>query len=49
MLKKTPSQDLNSEWSEQALLDSYREAAMADDHLFGDFDGYKSYGINRDS
>ena len=49
MSKKIPSQDSNSKKKqEEESLRAYREAAMADDYLFGDYDAYKSYGINKE-
>ena len=38
MSQKIPSQDSNSNWDEEKLLDAYRKAAEYDDFLFGDFD-----------
>jgi hypothetical protein len=38
MLPKTHSQDSNFEWDQQAMLDAYKEAAAADDFMFGDCD-----------
>ena len=49
MSPKKPSQDSNSKKEQQEeSLRAYREAAMADDYLFGDYDAYESYGINRE-
>ena len=49
MSNKTPSQDSNFKKEQQEeSLRAYREAAMADDYLFGDYDAYESYGINRE-
>ena len=49
MSNKTPSQDSNSKKDQlEESLRAYREAAMADDYLFGDYDAYESYGINRE-
>ena len=31
----------------EEALEAYREAAKADAWLFGDYDAYKSYGINK--
>jgi len=38
MLPKTHSQDSNFEWDSQKMLDAYKEAAAADDFIFGDCD-----------
>jgi hypothetical protein len=38
MSPKTPLQDSNFEWNQQAMMDAYKEAAEADHFLFGDFD-----------
>jgi hypothetical protein len=38
MSPKTPLQDSNFEWDTEKMLDAYREAAAADDFLFGDCD-----------
>ena len=38
MLPKTPLQDSNSDWDQQALIDAYKEAAASDDFMFGDCD-----------
>ena len=46
MLKKTHSADSNSKETEESIK-AYREAAKADAWLFGDYDGYKSYDINK--
>ena len=44
MSQKTLSQDSNSdELSDDDLLNSYREAAMYDDYLFGDYDYYSEW------
>ena len=44
MSQKTLSQDSNSdELSNEDLLNSYREAAMYDDYLFGDYDYYSEW------
>ena len=49
MSNKPPSQDSNFKKEQQEeSLRAYREAAMADDYLFGDYDAYESYGINRE-
>ena len=37
--------DSNSKETEECIR-AYREAAMADAWLFGDYDAYKSYDIN---
>ena len=31
----------------EKALEAYREAAKADAWLFGDYDAYESYGINK--
>ena len=46
MLKKTHSADSNSKETEECIK-AYREAAKADAWLFGDYDAYESYDINR--
>ena len=46
MLKKTHSADSNSKETEECIK-AYREAAKADAWLFGDYDAYKSYDINK--
>ena len=46
MSKKTHSVDSNSKETEKSL-EAYREAAKADAWLFGDYDGYESYDINK--
>ena len=46
MSKKTHSADSNSKETEESIK-AYREAAKADAWLFGDYDAYKSYDINR--
>ena len=46
MSKKTHSADSNSKETEESIK-AYREAAMADAWLFGDYDAYESYDINR--
>ena len=38
MLKETPSQDLVSD-----SIKAYREAALSDSYMFGDYDGYRAY------
>ena len=38
--------DSNSKETEKSL-EAYREAAKADAWLFGDYDGYESYDINK--
>ena len=45
MSKKTHSADSNSKETEECIK-AYREAAMADAWLFGDYDAYESYDIN---
>ena len=49
-LPKTPSQDSLCKGNckcnclkTEDVLESYREAAKADDFLFGDYDGYEAY------
>ena len=46
MSKKTHSADSNSKETEESIK-AYREAAKADAWLFGDYDAYESYDINR--
>ena len=46
MLKKTHSADSNSKETEESIK-AYREAAMADAWLFGDYDAYEAYDINK--
>ena len=46
MSKKTHLADSNSKETEESL-EAYREAAKADAWLFGDYDGYESYDINK--
>ena len=46
MSKKTHLADSNSKETEESIK-AYREAAKADAWLFGDYDGYKSYDINK--
>ena len=46
MSKKTHSADSNSKEVEESIK-AYREAAKEDAWLFGDYDGYKSYDINK--
>jgi len=46
MSKKTHSVGLNSKETEESIK-AYREAAMADAWLFGDYDGYEAYDINK--
>ena len=46
MSKKTHSADSNSKETEESL-EAYREAAKADAWLFGDYDAYESYDINK--
>ncbi len=44
MSKKIHSQDSNSKDKEtEKAMKAYREAALADAWLFGDYDGYESY------
>ena len=46
MSKKTHSQDSNFNSKEEELkasLEAYKEAAMSDDYMFGDYDGYQAY------
>ena len=38
MSQKTLLQDSNYNWDTAKMLDAYREAAAADDYLFGDYD-----------
>ena len=45
MSKKTHSADSNSKETEECIK-AYREAAMADAWLFGDYDAYEAYDIN---
>ena len=45
MSKKTHSADSNSKETEESIK-AYREAAMADAWLFGDYDAYEAYDIN---
>ena len=46
MSKKTHSADSNSRETEESIK-AYREAAMADAWLFGDYDAYEAYDINK--
>ena len=46
MLKKTHSADSNSKET-NASIEAYREAAKADAWLFGDYDAYAAYDINK--
>ena len=46
MSKKTHSADSNFKETEESIK-AYREAAKADAWLFGDYDAYESYDINR--
>ena len=46
MSKKTHLADSNSKETEESL-EAYREAAKADAWLFGDYDAYESYDINK--
>ena len=50
MLPKIPSQDSVCKGNckcnclkTEDVLESYREAAKADDYLFGEYDGYEAY------
>ena len=46
MSKKTHSADSNSKETEECIK-AYREAAKADAWLFGDYDAYEAYDINK--
>ena len=46
MSKKIHLVDSNSKETEESL-EAYREAAKADAWLFGDYDAYESYDINK--
>ncbi len=46
MSKKIHSADSNSKETEESIK-AYREAAMADAWLFGDYDAYEAYDINK--
>ena len=46
MSKKIHSVDSNSKETEESIK-AYREAAKADAWLFGDYDAYESYDINK--
>ena len=46
MSKKTHSADSNSKETEESIR-AYREAAKADAWLFGDYDAYEAYDINK--
>ena len=46
MSKKTHSADSIFKETEESIK-AYREAAKADAWLFGDYDAYESYDINR--
>ena len=46
MSKKTHSADSNSKETEESIK-AYREAAMADAWLFGDYDAYEVFNINK--
>ena len=46
MLKKTHSADSNSKETEESIK-AYRDAAKADAWLFGDYDAYEAYDINK--
>ena len=42
MSKKTPSQDSNFDLVEKSLQ-AYREAALSDSYMFGDYNGYEAF------
>ena len=46
MSKKTHSADSNSKETEESIK-AYREAAKADAWLFGDYDAYEAFDINK--
>ena len=46
MSKKTHSADSNSKETEESIK-AYREAAKADAWLFGDYDAYEVFDINK--
>ena len=46
MSKKTHSADSNSKETEECIK-AYREAAKADAWLFGDYDAYEVFNINK--
>ena len=46
MSKKIHSADSNSKETEESIK-AYREAAMADAWLFGDYDAYEVFDINK--
>ena len=46
MSKKIHSADSNSKETEKCMK-AYRDAAMADAWLFGDYDAYEAYDINK--
>jgi len=46
MSKKTHSADSNSKETEESIK-AYREAAKADAWLFGDYDAYEVFNINK--
>ena len=46
MSKKIHSADSNSKETEESIK-AYREAAKADAWLFGDYDAYEAYDINK--
>ena len=46
MSKKIHSADSNSKETEECMK-AYREAAMADAWLFGDYDAYEAFNINK--
>ena len=46
MSKKTHSADSNSKETEECMK-AYREAAMEDAWLFGDYDAYEAFDINK--
>ena len=45
MSQKTLLQDSSYNWDTDKMLDAYREAAAADEYLFGDFD-YSKVWLN---
>ena len=46
-LKKTPSQDSNSELG--VSIEAYQEAARSDAFLFGEYDAYEAYTMPRNT
>ena len=42
MSKKTPSQDSNFELTDKSIQ-AYREAALSDSYMFGEYDGYEAF------